>query len=287
MNGQAMQQICVCADDFALTEGVSRGILDLTDQGRITATSAIVTLPRWRVDAVHAVRVRAHADLGLHFNLTLGAPLGPMPGLAPAGRLPAIGAVIRAALARRLDAREVEAEAARQLQAFGEATGTPPDFVDGHQHVHALPVVREGLLAALARVFPGQPIALRDPADRPDRILARPVERAKALVVTGLATGFGATARRRGHPTNAGFSGFSDFSPDVDMEAVMRAALTARGRRHLVMVHPGHVDAELAMLDPAVESRAREFAYLSSDAWPALLGQQGLTLARFTALAGR
>ena len=38
--------------------------------------------------------------------------------------------------------REVRA----QFEAFADAFGRPPDFVDGHQHVHLFPQVREAVL---------------------------------------------------------------------------------------------------------------------------------------------
>src|SRR6478735_4759189 len=97
-----MLRFALCADDYGLTPGVSRGILELLAVGRLTAASAMVTQPGWPQDAA-ALRPFADAvDIGLHLNLTLGLPSDPMPALAPAGKFPALAALIRGALMGRL-----------------------------------------------------------------------------------------------------------------------------------------------------------------------------------------
>ena len=68
----------LCADDFAMSRGISDGILALAEAGRLSATSAMVNQPRWAEDAPRAVALRDRFALGLHLNLTFGAPLGAM-----------------------------------------------------------------------------------------------------------------------------------------------------------------------------------------------------------------
>ena len=46
----------------------------------------------------------------------------------------------------------------------------------------------------------------------------------------------------------------------------LKAAFSRPGRRHLVMCHPGHPDAELANLDPVVGRRRMEYEALMRDA---------------------
>lgn len=101
--------------------------------------------------------------------------------------------------------KEIAAEITRQLDAFEEALGRPPDFVDGHQHVHVLPGVRRALLDILVRRYPAGSLYVRDPADSAAAIRARGVAVAKALVIAGLATGFRGAALKRGLRVNRGF----------------------------------------------------------------------------------
>jgi predicted glycoside hydrolase/deacetylase ChbG (UPF0249 family) len=258
--------ILLCADDYALTEGVSRAIGELAAARRLSATSAIVTTPHWPAMAQRLAIHRGRIAVGLHLNLTLGAPLGAMPGFAPGGILPKRNAVIARALVGLIQAREIAAEIERQLDAFERYFGFPPDHIDGHEHMHVLSGIRQCLFEVVARRYPGPRPLLRDPSDSRRAIAARGGPRGKAMAVTALALGFTAGARRRGIPTNQGFSGFSDFDVGVPYAQELEAALRAPGPRHIVMCHPGHADAELAAVDPVVERRRMEYEALMRDA---------------------
>jgi predicted glycoside hydrolase/deacetylase ChbG (UPF0249 family) len=274
----------LCADDFALSPAVTAGILEALAAGRLTATSAMTTQANWP-DAAKAFRALApRADLGLHFNLTLGAPLGNMPVFAPNGAFPAMNAIVPAAWRSALPRHEILDELRRQLDAFEEAYGAPPDYVDGHQHVQVLPGIADDLIAELsARGLAGK-IWLRDSADRPRRIFTRGKHWGKALTVAALARGFRAKARAAGFALNDGFSGFSDFDAQGDYAADFARFLRAPGPKHLIMCHPGHVDAELARLDPVTDSREAELAFLLSDRFTAIMDAAGAKLAPLSAM---
>jgi predicted glycoside hydrolase/deacetylase ChbG (UPF0249 family) len=269
--------VVLCADDYALSEGVSRGILELARQGRISATSAMTNMPLWPAHAPALAEIADRIAAGLHLNLTTGFPLGAMPNLAPDGRLPPLESLIRQALTGGLPIREIEAEIERQLDAFGRSFGTGPAFVDGHQHVHGLPGIRTALLAVLGKRGLAGRLWLRDPSDRVSSILRRGLAR-KALAVTMLTAGFRAAAVRAGFETNEGFSGFSPLAADTAARQVFDRAFRALGPRPVVMCHPGYVDETLRDLDPAVESRLSERAYLASESFAALLAERSIRL---------
>lgn len=255
--------VILCADDYAMTAGVSRGILELARARRLSATSALVTLERWADDAKPVAGVRDCIAVGLHIDLTLGKPLGPMPSLAPEARFPSLRQILMRALAGRINREEIAAEVARQLDRFEAATGFPPDHVDGHQHVHALPAIRSGVLTALARRFPSGGPLVRDPADSISAIRERGLATGKSMVISLLSSGFGAAARARGFAVNDSFAGTSPFKEGQPYGKELDAAFSAGGRRHLVMCHPGHVDPKLTRLDPVVARRAEEYAALA------------------------
>jgi len=269
----------LCADDFAMTDGVSRAILDLLGRGKLTATGAMTNRPHWRRLAPELATFAGKADLGLHLNLTCAAPLSAMPRLAPGGTLPCLKDVARAAILSPAVRKEIAAEIARQLDAFEDALGRPPDFVDGHQHVHVLPGVRRALLDSLARRYPAGSIYVRDPADSPAAIRSRGVAVGKALVIAGLATGFRSAALKRSLRVNRGFSGVAPFDPQRDFAADLARFLVEPGPCHLVMCHPGFIDAELATLDPVVAPRLVEHAAIAGFVPP-----PDLPLRRFAAL---
>lgn len=272
----------LCADDYAMTEGVTRGILSVLEAGRLSATGAMTNRPHWSEAARELAPFVGRADLGVHFNLTCGAPLQPMVRLAPGGELPKLGTLLKAGLAGTLPEEEIAAELNAQLDAFEQAMGRRPDFIDGHQHVHAMPGVRR----VLARVLPeryarGPRPYLRVSADTPGAIFRRAHEVKKALLVSGLTAPFAARLQREGFATNAGFSGYSAFDPTQDYGAAFERYLVAPGARHLVMCHPGDVDDELRALDPVVETRPLERDFLLSKRFFDLCAEAGTRLSRF------
>jgi chitin disaccharide deacetylase len=276
--GTLRRNLVLCADDYAMNAGVSEGILHLAEAGRVSATSCLTNAPGWKDQAAALKPFVGRIGIGLHLTLTWGAPLGHMPRLAPDGTFPHLGEVMRAAFRGKLDAPELEAQIEQQLGAFITATGRNPDFVDGHQHVHVLPVVRTALLSVLVRRRMAGEVWLRDCADRVTSIVSRRLSMPKALLVSGLSAGFGRSATEAGFTTNAGFSGFSAFDPRRSVERDFERHLSGLGARPLVMCHPGLPDPA----DPGEEiaaAREREYAYLSSEAFSALLEARGLSLA--------
>ena len=260
--GGLESMIILCADDYALTEGVSRAIGELAAAQRLSATSVLVTSRHWAAMAPRLSVHRGRLSVGLHLNMTLGAPLGPMPRLASTGSFPALQGLVVRAMLGLLDGAEIRAEIERQLDAFERELRAPPDHVDGHQHVHVLPGVRSALLDVLRRRYPMQPPLVRDPADRPRSIRERNLAVRKALTVCGLALGFNAAAQRAKVPVNDTFSGYSTFDAAIPYADELRQSFDLPGRRHIVMCHPGHPDAELAALDPVVERRRAEYETL-------------------------
>lgn len=252
----------LCADDYAMTSGLSRAIEQLATMRKISATSAVVTTAHWPRDAPRIRELRGVVAVGLHLNLTLGRPLGDCATLAPQGGFMQVQRLIKASLTRMIGGTDARDEIRRQLDAFEAMLGFPPDHVDGHQHVHVLPVIRRALLEEIAARYRERPPLLRDPTEGLVSIAATSPARGKALIVKALAAGFAQSARKRGLTVNTSFSGFSGFDTARPFESEMLAALD---RRHdasefkIVMCHPGFVDEELGTIDPVVARRQQEF----------------------------
>ncbi|MCU0893627.1 MAG: ChbG/HpnK family deacetylase [Rhodospirillales bacterium] len=277
----------LCADDFAISPGVSAGIIDLLARRRLSATSCMTTSRHWPSLAGALAPHRGSADIGLHLTLTDAPPLGEMPHLAPDGRLPPLGRLLAAALSRRLDrpeiAAEIAAEIRRQFDAFVSATGCMPDFVDGHQHVHLLPVIRGEVLALFAGPLAGPGPYLRVCWEPPGRILARRLAVVKAAVLAALSLPLRREARRRAIACNDSFRGVSDYAGAGTYLKEFPRFLRGPGDRPIIMSHPGFADAELAALDALTVEREREHAYFASDRFLEDLALADCRLARFAA----
>ncbi len=280
----AKSRFVLCADDYAMTPAVSGGILRLLEAGRISATGAMTNLSHWPQAAPALAPFVGRADIGLHFNLTCGAPLTPMRRLAPGGEMPRLTTLLKAGMAACLPVAEVVAELEAQLEAFEQAMGRVPDFIDGHQHVHAMPGVRRALRIVLPGRYPRGKPYLRAAADSPARILARGAQPGKALLVAGLTASFGATFRALGFATNAGFAGYSAFDSRSDYAASFAGYLSAPGPRHLVMCHPGGVDDALFRLDPVRETRPQERDFFLSPRFDEICAAAAMRHVRFMEL---
>lgn len=264
--------VLLCADDYAMTNGVSQAIIELAEAGRISAVSAFTNTSHWPSHATWLARARGKVSVGLHFNLTFGSPLAPMPSLVRDGTFPPLGSLVARALLRQLNESELADEFDRQRSAFEAEIGFPPDHVDGHQHVHALPVVRNAVLQVLQQRFARSALKplLRDPADSPFRITARGRHALKAATLGVLSAGFGGAARRLGFPCNEGFAGVTSFEA-TEVEADFAAARLSPARRQMVMCHPGFLDPELTRMDAIAPRRVAEFKVLSAGGFEAPL----------------
>jgi predicted glycoside hydrolase/deacetylase ChbG (UPF0249 family) len=271
----AARRITLCADDYGISPAVDRGIRDLIARGRLNATSAMVVAPSFGAEAVKALHDAGRAAVGLHVTLT--APFRPLTDFKTlrGGRFLTLGNVIGMALARRLDGAAIEREIAAQLRAFADAFGRMPDFVDGHQHVHLFPQVRDGFVRAVATHAPG---AWVRQCGRAAGSLRRLHDR-KGLLLDILSVGLRRKARRAGLRFNPAFAGTYSFAPDADFAALFPGFLDGLPDGGLVMCHPGFVDAELERLDPLTTQREREHAYLSGDGFAELLAKKYVGLA--------
>jgi len=278
-----MLRFVLCADDFALTRGTSEAILALLRKGRLSATSAMTNGASWPDGARSLKELSGGADLGVHLNLTSGESLSVMSSFAPSGRLPSLGKVLRGALLGGLPLSEIADEFRRQIDAFAQATGREPDFLDGHQHVHVFPRIREALFEAVDSIGLARRIHVRDPADRPGAIAARRLCAGKALLIASLASGFGEALAERGVVTNDSFAGFSPFSPRRDYGRDFARYLRRPGKRHLVMCHPGLFEPGNAA-DAIAATRPKEHEFLVGDAFPAQLERHGAQVVRFREL---
>jgi len=257
--------IILWADDYAMTGGVSAGIEQLVAAERLSGTSALVTTCHWPSHARRLLHLRSRIAVGFHLNLTLGAPIGRMPHLAPSGTLPRSERLLELGFCGLLDEAEIEEEIIRQLDRFEDTTGCSPDVIDGHHHVHVYPQVRRALLKVLTERYQGPKPMLRDTADRAIAIVFRCASIGKSLGLSLLAGGFGRRARALGFSTNLGFSGVSPFDERMPFARELRRFFLRPGPDHLVMCHPGYVDEELARIDTLVTRREAELATLLLD----------------------
>lgn len=274
------RRVSLCADDYGMSQGVNRAIRDLIAKRRLSATSVMVVTPaftRGEIDDLKAAAADAPGfSIGLHVTLT--APFHPLtPHFRPTrdGEFPKLGALLQAAVLRRLDVELLRTEIAAQIAAFTDMVGKAPDYVDGHQHAQLFPQVREAFVATVKAHAPGAWVRQcgRGGA-RPGRF-----RNAKSLMLDVLSKGFRETATRSGLTFNPAFAGAYHFTKKADFAKLFERFLLRLPDGGLIMCHPAFVDSTLIALDPLTHQRKNEYDWLMSDNFPKLLAAHNVTLA--------
>lgn len=217
MCADAARVLVVNADDFGLTEGVSRGILETHRHGIVTSTTVLVNLsPQDDLDAEAAAEARL--GIGLHLNLTWGTPV------SPSGEVPSLidgeGRFRREpqVVAEHAASDEVRREAEAQLDVFVRRFGRPPTHLDSHHHVHRQPRVMDTVMDVA--------LAARMPLRSPD-------------------AGFRQGLRRYGVRTADHFLGDAGMEPYWTVERLLDAVAGLGVGVTELMCHPGHYDEAL------------------------------------------
>ncbi|KAM9858794.1 carbohydrate deacetylase isoform 1-T4 [Aulostomus maculatus] len=152
---QPRMMLVVTGDDFGYCPRRNQGIVDCFQAGGISNVSLLVNASAAKEAADLAKR---HSiPIGLHANLSEGIPVSP--SLRQASTLVNQQGFLhgkmgfRQALERhQLSMEQVELELRAQVRLFRELTGHLPHHMDGHQHVHVLPEVREVFAQVLSDI---------------------------------------------------------------------------------------------------------------------------------------
>ncbi len=138
------------ADDFGETAEITAGICQAIEAGVVTSTSIMANMPGTE-DALPRVPALAdRASFGVHLNFCEGRPLTRGASLVDEhGNFHGKRALFLRAVRGKLSLAELEAEITAQIARIHDAH-IRISHVDGHKHLHQLPVVR----IAVARVLP-------------------------------------------------------------------------------------------------------------------------------------
>jgi chitin disaccharide deacetylase len=130
--------LVVNADDFGMSLGVNRGIVEAHERGIVTSTSLLVRRDATG-DAAAWARTRETMSVGLH--LELGEWEYEDGRWAPTREFVSLA-----------DREALEREVAEQIERFSELVGRDPTHLDSHQHVHGQEPVTEIVREAARRL---------------------------------------------------------------------------------------------------------------------------------------
>ncbi len=267
-----MIQFTLCADDFGLHQAVDNGIISLVKTGRLNAVSCMSVGETLSENAPVLLKASKASNIsvqiGLHLTFTEYAPIGDMPSLALDGNFPTIGSLIKSAYLKQLDELEISTQINRQVDVFKDTFGRLPDFIDGHQHAHILPTIREALISkAKSSIKPnGWVRSCNLPLSE---IIKTKKSIKRALIISILSRRLKAMLLKNAIKTNDTFYGVNDFTSQQDYAQMMQVWLRSASKldqNALIMCHPGRSKkhSDQSIFDPIADRRPDELAYLTS-----------------------
>ena len=262
-----MRRLIVNADDFGLTAGVNRAVLELHQAGAL-GSATLMARAAGTEEALGLVRANPSLGVGCHVVLADGEPVLPVreiPSLIDSrtGRFFSTpGAFMARLLAGRVQSEEIEAEAAAQIMLL-QSRGAVLTHIDTHKHLHMVPAVLRAVLGA-ARAAGIQ--AIRNPFEAQWSLRATRgaawMRRASFTALRRLEPGFRRGVAEAGFLTTDGAIGILATGL-LDAPLLRRlAAMIPEGSWELV-THPGYNDLDLSQAHTRLlASRERELQAL-------------------------
>lgn len=244
-----MTRVCYCADDYGLSPAISSGIIDLIAQHRLHATSCMTQAEDWVQSARQLKPYLSTIDIGLHLNFTHL--------FYPATFAFSLRQLMQSAWLHTLDRTQVRESIIQQWQHFTDVLGKAPDFVDGHQHIHQFPVIREVLVEFLIeKKFTGWVRNLQ-------HSLVAPHYRFKTQMLMLLGSkALHKLCSEAGIKQNQSFAGIYDFQ-HVNYAELNQTWLAQAQDGLLIMCHPAQVSNSNTDLIHA--AREQEYQYFASE----------------------
>jgi len=150
-----VRRLIVNADDFGLTAGVNRAIVETHIGGVVSSATLMANGARFE-DAVTAARSAPNLSVGCHVVLVDGTPVSPPGALdtllairsaEPDKFYSSLSAFAARAMLGGFDRDQLVAEVTAQIRKI-QATGLPVTHLDTHKHAHIFPEILAALLRA-------------------------------------------------------------------------------------------------------------------------------------------
>ncbi|MDO8736697.1 MAG: ChbG/HpnK family deacetylase [Thermoleophilia bacterium] len=266
-----MRRLIVNADDFGLTSGVNRAVVECYQRGVVTSATLMVN-GRAAVEAALLAADNPGLGIGLHLNLTSGPPLMPpesVPSLVSGdGVFPGLKAALWRLTSGSARTHELEDEITAQIDRLIKL-GIRPTHIDSHHHLHAHPRLR----SLVRKICP------RHGVNRMRGFNMSP--RSPKAIAVAFAARMPSSGGRMSTPDR--FSGM-EVMGNRDMAAALRRSLAANGDILEFMCHPGYADDELVKSTSYNTPRQAELLKLLSTAFTAAIDEAGAARISYAAL---
>lgn len=245
--------ITICSDDFGQNRSIDDGILKLINLGRLHAVTVFTESPRWQQSSAQLQPFEHQIDIGIHLNLTESFPDFP--------KKYSLNKLLMLSHLRWLNKDAIKSIFRKQIELFQAQMGRLPDFLDGHQHIHAFPVINQALQEVILEFWGNNPtLYVRDSSKLTfsfDGFLFKKIilHLACRHLTKKMAT--------IDVPTTSSFTGVYDFNSQANYAQLVNDWLATSKPHTLMMCHPAC--DPMSDEDALHEARVNEFNYLSSN----------------------
>jgi predicted glycoside hydrolase/deacetylase ChbG (UPF0249 family) len=246
-----VKRLIITADDFGLSEGVNDAVVEAHRAGTLTSASLMTNFDGFQ-HAVDALARAAELDVGLHFVLSAGDCISPIHSVSTLvdhrGKFHSRRSLLARAVTGRVRRDDVERELSAQLEVLQKA-GVTPTFINGDQHIHVLPVVRDVVVACAAKLgiaarVPNETTVWMPSGAAPRSWATLGARLATKTVLGRLASAFARLCRDAGVATNRAFISPFGIVPTArfDPHAFVRVLDGLVDGLNEMMVHPAYPD---------------------------------------------
>ena len=245
-----MKRLIVNADDFGLTAGVNRAIVELNRHGTLTSATLMASASS-TAEAIDLARSTPDLGAGCHVVLVDGTAVTPVELLPSLTAAKSFSHTLSAFLSRTLLAQRLSIQSDIETEAFAQISllqsrGMHLTHIDTHKHTHMFPrVLRPVLRAARAAGIR----VVRNPFEPEWSIRATPrapwLRRLQVRLLRMLEPTFRRIVAEEGFATTDGAIGVL-ATGTLDTEAITSLLDAMPDGTWELVTHPGYDDADLA-----------------------------------------
>jgi chitin disaccharide deacetylase len=280
-----VRRLIINADDFGLTAGINRAIVEAHEHGVVTSATLMANSSAFD-NAVELAKYSPNLTIGCHVVLVDGEPLidpGRLSTLITSRKSTrfrdGLGGLAIRALSRKLDRDQIEAEVTAQIRKL-QSHGIEVSHVDTHKHTHMFPAVLAGILRAARTCGVG---AIRNPFESFAADFVRTQKKLwkryiQVTTLGSLASPFRRAVAKAGLRTPDGTLGIM-VTGSLDARLFEGIADNMPGGTWEFVCHPGYLDDDLRAIPTRLrESRMQELALLTSPETRHALASRGVQL---------
>lgn len=249
-----LKKLIINADDFGLTKGCSKGIIDAMKNGIVTSTTVMINMP-YAQKAIELAKENGIKKIGLHLTLTCGKPINETSKVSTIVDENGMFYRRKEKPFQIINLEDVKREFSSQIEEFYK-NKIDLTHLDSHHHVHMYEDIREIAVDLAAKYG----VPLRAPNAETKKL----AEEKKVYTTDFFSMDF--------YSDNATLEGFKKIIEDCPEGTIE------------IMTHPGYLDEELMNISSYNVYRQKELEILTNKDAIEWIKSKGIKLIDFTEL---